>query len=104
MEDDEHPQPGVEGECTRSGSLGQAHRGAEIVIPLSTAPPAISTLVASVSSEQPQAPILPTVTSTPLTAVYPLYRVPEDQTGAAKEAMIQAEQMMRRTKEAYEVS
>jgi hypothetical protein len=42
--------------------------------------------------------------STPPTVVYPLYRVPEDQTGAAKEAMIQAEHMMRRTKEVYEAS
>ena len=30
--------------------------------------------------------------------------VPEDQIGAGKEAMIQAEQMMMRTKEAYEAS
>jgi hypothetical protein len=95
---------GVLHECTWSASSGQAPRGAEPVIPLSTASPTTSTLVASVPSEQPQGPILPTATLTPPTVVYPLYHIPEDQTRAAKEAMIQAEQMMRRTKEAYEAS
>jgi hypothetical protein len=51
-----------------------------------------------------QAPVLLTVSLLPLKSTFSLYRVPEDQTGAAKEAMIQAEHMMRHTKEAYEAS
>jgi hypothetical protein len=103
VEDDEQLRTGVEGEGTISGVvLEQAPRGP--IVPLSTAPPATSTVVTPTSSGPPQVAILPTATLTPPTAAYPLHRVPEDQTGAAKEAMIQAEQMMRRTKDAYEAS
>ena len=52
-----------------------------------------------------QAPALEApVLQTPLPAIFSLHRTPEDQTGAAEEAMIQAEHMMQRTKEAYEAS
>ena len=46
----------------------------------------------------------PAAAPTHPTPAFPLYRVPEDQTGAGKEAMIHAEQIMLRTKEAYEAS
>jgi hypothetical protein len=51
-----------------------------------------------------QAPVLLAVSPLPPQSTFSLYHVPEDQTGAAKEAMIQAEHMMRHTKEAYEAS
>jgi len=51
-----------------------------------------------------QAPVLLTASPHPSQTIFSLHRVPEDQTGAAKEAMIQAEHMMRHTKEAYEAS
>ena len=52
-----------------------------------------------------QVPVLPAAPPLPpQTTFYPLYLTPEDQIGAAKEAMIQAEHMMRHTKEAYEAS
>ena len=114
MEDDEEPQHGAEGEVvaldtprarTRRTSSGQApHRStaassqelgdssqarANLVVPLSSAPPATSTLVVSAPIGQPQAPLATSSAAPthPMTA-YPLYHVPEDQTGAAKEAMI----------------
>src|SRR6266566_2932542 len=51
-----------------------------------------------------QMPILPTAPLLSSQTIFSLHRVPEDQTGAAKEAMMQAAHMMRRTKEAYEAS
>jgi hypothetical protein len=120
LEDDEEPQRGAEGETvlpeaprvrSRRPPSDQTPRGTTaatpptLVTPLSSAPPATSTLVASAPIGQSQAPPAAPVTApTHSTPAYPLYHVPEDQTGAAKEAMIQAGQMMLRTKEAYEAS
>ncbi|KAE8820335.1 hypothetical protein D1007_01764 [Hordeum vulgare] len=84
--------------------------------PMSSAPPSSSTslitahLTGSIGETRvPTAP--PSVTHvtfavmpTPSTLAYSMQHVPGDQTGAAKEAMIQARQMMQRTKEAYEAS
>ena len=52
----------------------------------------------------PEAPVLQTASPAPSQTMFSLHPTPEDQTGAAKEAMIQAEHMMQRTKEAYEAS
>ena len=120
LEDDEEPQRGAEGEAmlleaprvrTRRTSSRQTPRGSTAATPLalvaslSSAPPATSILVTSTlvgqSQAPPAAPVTAPARSTP---AYPLYHVPEDQTGAAKEAMIQAGQMMLRTKEAYDAS
>ena len=88
-----------------SQELGDSSRARTPVVPLSNAPPATSTLVVSAPIGQTQAPLMTsTAAPTHLAPAYPLYHVPEDQTGAAKEAMIQAGQMMLRTKEAYEAS
>ena len=51
-----------------------------------------------------QVPVPPTASPLSSQTIFSLHRVPEDQTGAAKEAMMQAEHMMQRTKEAYEAS
>ena len=51
-----------------------------------------------------QTPVLVTASPAPSQTIFSLHRVLEDQTGAAKEAMIQAEHMMQWTKEAYEAS
>ena len=52
----------------------------------------------------PEAPVLQTTLPGPSQTIFTLHRTPEDQTGAAKEAMMQAEYMMLRTKEAYAAS
>ena len=52
----------------------------------------------------PEAPVLETMSPAPSQSIFSLHRTPEDQTGAAKEAMMQAEHMMQRTKESYEAS
>ncbi|XP_044960735.1 uncharacterized protein LOC123411834 isoform X2 [Hordeum vulgare subsp. vulgare] len=72
--------------------------------PVSSAPPAGST---ALTTTPPTGSIVVTTVPTappPSALAYSLQRVPEDQTGAAKEAMIQAEHMMQRTREAYEAS
>lgn len=57
-----------------------------------------------VSIEQPLVtPVTLSIVSTPPMRAFSLQRVPV-QTGAGKEAMIQAEQMMMQTKEAYEAN
>jgi hypothetical protein len=52
----------------------------------------------------PEVSILQTTTPARSPIPFSLHRIPEDQTGAAKEAMMQAEHMMQRTKEVYEAS
>ena len=65
------------------------------VVPLSTAQPSSSTVQAS----------NPTGASPTLVPIeFTLHHVPKDQTGAAKEAMIQASLMMERLKVVYESS
>ena len=44
------------------------------------------------------------VQPTSVAPLYPLPRIPEGQTGAAKDALLGAEQMILRAKEAYEAS
>ncbi|XBI07692.1 hypothetical protein VPH35_135554 [Triticum aestivum] len=71
--------------------------------PLSTDQPTASTAQASgstVPTAPPQAPTPPAPSSAP----FVLHHVPEDQTGAAKEAMIQAGLMMDRLKVVYDTS
>ena len=69
------------------------------VIELANTPPAPASQVSI-----PEAPVLQTASPAPSQTLFSLHRTPEDQTGAAKEAMMQAELMMQRTKEAYEAS
>ena len=52
----------------------------------------------------PEELVLRTAMPAPSQIPFSLHRTLEDQTGAAKEAMMQAEHMMQRTKEAYEAS
>ncbi|XBI10014.1 hypothetical protein VPH35_137418 [Triticum aestivum] len=64
------------------------------VDPLSTDQPSASTIQTSGPTAQPQAPTPPATSSAP----FVMHHVPEDQVGAAKEAMIQAALMMDRLK------
>jgi len=66
--------------------------------PLSTDQPSALTAQAPVPTELPQASIPPATPSIPLSSLFVTHRVPEDQVGAAKEAMIQAGLMMDRLK------
>jgi len=66
--------------------------------------PASPPPVPAVQAPAPKAPVLQITPPGPSQTIFTLHRTPEDQTGAAKEAMIQAEFMMLRTKEAYEAS
>ena len=83
--------------------VSSAPRASSIVV---TTTPPVSLIVVTTVSAAPLlvTPVTSTATPTPSMLAYPLHRVPEDHIGAAKEAMIQAEQMMLRTKEAYEAS
>lgn len=72
---------------------------------LLTAPPTGSIVVTTVPTAPPLATrVITDAIPTPSILAYSMQHVPEDQTGAAKEAMIQAGLMMQRTKEAYEAS
>ena len=74
---------------------GSSRTVVTFVVPLSTAQPSSSTVQAS----------NPTGASPTLVPIeFTLHHVPEDQTGAAKEAMIQAGLMMDRLKVVYESS
>ena len=70
-----------------------------IAIELASPPPA-----PVFQAPAPEAPVLQITPPGPSQTIFTLHRTPEDQTGAAKEAMMQAEYMMLRTKEAYEAS
>lgn len=83
---------------------GSSQVGAISTVALSTASPLVSTIPASGPTKQSQAPVPPTILPTPSAHVFTLHRVPEDQTGASKETMIQAGLMMQCLKEAYERS
>ena len=78
----------------------------ERVVPSSSAPPTPSTLVATIPLGQPTMTVEETVAQP--TSVAPLYPlpppIPEGQTGAAKDALLGAEQMILRAKEVYEAS
>ena len=71
----------------------------QTAIELASLPPAPAS-----QAPAPEAPALQTAAPAPSQTMFSLHRTLEDQTGAAKEAMIQAEHMMQRTKEAYEAS
>ncbi|KAE8797504.1 hypothetical protein D1007_27363 [Hordeum vulgare] len=72
---------------------------------LITAPPIGSNVVTTVPTTPPLVSLVTTAAiPTPSTLAYSMQHVPEDQTGVAKEAMIQAELMMQQTREAYEAS
>ena len=70
------------------------------VDPRSTGRPLASTTQASGPIAQPQAPTPPATSSAP----FVMHHVPEDQVGAAREAKIQAGQMMDRLKVVYDTS
>ena len=82
--------------------------------PSLTEPTAEPTQMTVELASLPQAPVsqaaasqtlvLVTASPAPSQTIFSLHHFPEDQTGAAKEAMIQAEHMMQWTKEAYEAS
>ena len=95
-----HPLP----EVVPQEQGGSSRAGAISVSPLSTALPLVSTLLASGPIGQPQVLIPPTASPTPPPHVFTLHHVPEDQTGASKEATIQAGLMMQRLKEVYEAN
>ena len=78
----------------------------ERVVPSSSAPPTPSTLVATIPLGQPTTTVEETVAQpTSVAPFYPLPpRIPEGQTGAAKDALLGAEQMILWAKEAYEAS
>ncbi|KAE8809604.1 hypothetical protein D1007_13767 [Hordeum vulgare] len=72
---------------------------------LITAPLTGSTVMTSMPTAPPPVTLVTTAAiPTPSTLAYSMQHVPEDQTGATKEAMIQAGLMMQRTREAYEAS
>ena len=71
----------------------------QTAIELANLPPAPASQVPT-----PDAPVLQMASPAPSQTLFSLHRTPEDQTGAAKEAMMQAEHMMQHTKEAYEAS
>ncbi|KAE8790530.1 hypothetical protein D1007_35190 [Hordeum vulgare] len=74
-------------------------------IVVTTASPASSVVVTTVpTTPLPITPVTSAAMPTPLMLAYPSHRVPEDHTGVAKDAMIQAEQMMLQIKVAYEAS
>ena len=83
---------------------GSSQAGAISTALLSTTLPLVSTLPASGLAGQSQVLIPPTVSSTPVSNVFTLHHVPEDQAGASKGAMIQANLMMQHLKEVYEGS
>ncbi|KAE8803515.1 hypothetical protein D1007_20646 [Hordeum vulgare] len=72
---------------------------------LITAPLTGSIVVTIVPTAPPPVTLVTTAAIlTPSTLAYSMQHVPEDQTGAAKEAMIQVGLMMQQTREAYEAS
>lgn len=74
-------------------------------IVVTTTSPASSVVVTIVpTTPLPITPVTSAAMPTPLMLAYPPHRVPEDHTGVAKDAMIQAEQMMLQIKVAYEAS
>ena len=83
---------------------GSPRVGVSFAVPLSTAQPLMSTAQAIGPTGQPQTLIPPAVSPTPASIEFTLHHVPEDQTGVAKEAMIQAGLMMDRLKVVYESS
>ena len=72
--------------------------------PLSTGHPSTSTAQAPAPTVQLQASAPPVTSSVPTTPLFVTHHVPEDQVGAAKEAMIQAGLMVDRLKVVYETS
>jgi hypothetical protein len=72
--------------------------------PLSTDQPSASTAQVPAPTVQLQASAPPATSSVPPTPLFVAHHVPEDQVGAAKEAMIQAGLMMDRMKVVYETS
>lgn len=85
--------------------LGNSSRaGVSFADPLSTVQPPVSIAQTSGPTGQPQTLIPPAASPTPVSTEFTLHHVPEDQTGAAKEAMIQAGLMMERLKVVYESS
>lgn len=103
MDDDEEPRRSIVALSQELGDSSRAKAGLEV--PQSSAPPAPSALVVSAPIGQLQATLVTSAAApTHPTPAFSLHRVPEDQTGAGKEAMIQAEQMILRVKEAYEAS
>ena len=72
--------------------------------PLSSDQPLALTSPAPGSIGQPQAPTPPPTSSVPSSIPFSLHHIPEDQVGAAKEAMIQAGVMMDRLKVVYDTS
>ena len=82
----------------------EPQRSADPAAPSPTEPASAPDLMTVELANPPQAPVSQVVSPLPPQTTFPLYLIPEDQTGAAKEAMIQAEHMMQHTKEAYEAS
>ena len=71
---------------------------------MSTDQPLTSTAHASDPIVQVQVPTPPVQTPAPSSRMFAAYPIPEDQVGAAKEAMIQAGLMMDRLKVVYDTS
>ncbi|XP_044952205.1 uncharacterized protein LOC123402355 isoform X2 [Hordeum vulgare subsp. vulgare] len=71
---------------------------------MATTPPTGSTIVPTVLSAPPVTQATTAMMPTSSSLAFSLHRVLEEHTGAAKEAMIQAELMMQRTKEVFEAS
>ena len=72
--------------------------------PLSTDQPSASTAQTFGPIAQPQDPTPPAMSYAPSTTLFVLHQTPEDQVGAAKEAMIQAGLTMGRMKVVYDTS